>query len=231
MCCRDRLWGRGVAAFTAFLRTRLAWSFASNLISISHHWGGSRPHNLAELQCPCGPKGMLLVWLQMGQSWTLSGSRNADSRVEILIENRAVKLACLNIMKWLRVFEMFIGCYICQAGGKTQVQTIQRMTKNKEIQSDPSGTCSGGQASNHSLQLDILSLWNPLANMFLGMIPDLIFWQEGGLRAPIRCYLDSILPGRSGLFTPPEAWLSRPAHLQPEGAEVRHMLENRGQGA
>lgn len=53
--------------------------------------------------------------------------------------------------------------------------------------------------------------------MFLGMIPNLIFWQEGGLRAPIRCYLDSILPGRSGLFTPPEAWLSRPAHLQPEG--------------
>lgn len=85
------------------------------------------------------------------------------------------------------------------------------------IQSDPSGTCSGGQASNHRLQLDILSLWNPLANMFLGMIPNLIFWQEGGLRAPICCYLDSILPGRSGLFTPPEAWLSRPAHLQKRG--------------
>lgn len=131
MCCRDRLWGRGVAAFTAFRRTRLEWSFTSSLISISHHWGGNRPHNLAELQCPCGPKGMLLVWLQMGQSWTLCGSRDADSRVEILIENWAVKLACLNVMKWLRVFELFIGCYLCQAGGKMQVQTIQRLTKKQ----------------------------------------------------------------------------------------------------
>lgn len=110
-----------------------------------------------------------------------------------------------------------------------QVQNIQQLTKNKATQSDPTGTCWGGQASNPSLQLDILSLWNPLANMFLGMIPNLILWQEGGLRAPIRCYLDSILPGRSGLFTPPQAWLSRPAHLQPEGPEVRHMQENRGQ--
>lgn len=137
MCCRDRLWGRGVAAFTAFLRTRLEWSFTSNLISISHHWGGNRPHNLAELQCPCGPKGMLLVWLQMGQSWTLSGSRNADSRVEILIENWAIKLACLNVMKWLRVFEMFIGCYLCQAGEKRRCRLFngwQKTRKYKVIQ-------------------------------------------------------------------------------------------------
>lgn len=139
----------------------------------------------------------------------------------------AVNAVWIHIMKWLQVSEIFIGYHLSYTRENRQLWKYPTVD---EKQGDLSGTCSGGQASNCRLQLDILSLWNPLANMFLGMIPNLIFWQEGGRRAPICCYLDSILPGRSGLFTPPEAWLSRPAHLQPEGAEVRHIRENRGQG-
>lgn len=87
-----------------------------------------------------------------------------------------------------------------------------------------------GQDSNCNLQVVILSLWGirsviPLANICLGVIPNLICWQWDGLRASICRYLDSSLPGRSGLFTPPEVWLSRP-----EVAEVKDMQEKRGQG-
>lgn len=83
-----------------------------------------------------------------------------------------------------------------------------------------------GQVSNCNLQLVILSLWGirsvtQLANICLGKFPDLICWQWIGLKAPICCYLDSTLPGRSGLSTPPEAWLSSPASFQPGGVEVR----------
>lgn len=41
----------------------------------------------------------------------------------------------------------------------------------------------------------------------------------------IRCYLDSTRLGMSDLFTPPDAWPSRPAHLQPEVAELGDMQE------
>lgn len=73
--------------------------------------------------------------------------------------------------------------------------------------SNPNITSWGGKASNSNLQLVILSLWGiwsviPLTNICLGMIPNLICWQWVGLRAPICCYLDSTLPGRSGVFTP-----------------------------
>lgn len=43
----------------------------------------------------------------------------------------------------------------------------------------------------------------------------------------IRCYLDSTLLGMSGFFTPPEARPPRPAHLQPEVAELGDMQEKR----
>lgn len=43
----------------------------------------------------------------------------------------------------------------------------------------------------------------------------------------IRCYLDSTLLGMSGFFTPPEARPSRPAHLQPEVAELGGTQEKR----
>lgn len=107
--------------------------------------------------------------------------------------------------------------------------------QNQVMCNNPSITSCGGQASNCNLHLVILSLWGirsviPLANICLGMVPNLICWQWVGLRAPIHCYLDSRLPGRSGLFTPPEAWLSRPAYLQPEVAEARDMHERRGRG-
>lgn len=107
--------------------------------------------------------------------------------------------------------------------------------QNQIMCNNPSITSWVGQASNCNLQLVILSLWGirsviPLANICLGVIPSLICWQWVGLRAPIHCYLDSTLPGRSGLFAPPEAWLSRPAYLQPEVAEGRDIQEKRGQG-
>lgn len=67
-----------------------------------------------------------------------------------------------------------------------------------------------GKHPTYNLQLVILSLWGissviPLASIYLGLIPCLIFWQQDGVRASFCCYLDRILPGRSGLFTPPEA--------------------------
>lgn len=113
------------------------------------------------------------------------------------------------------------------------MQKAQQFSKSANI--SQSITSWSGQASNCNLQLVILSLWGirsviPLANICLGMIPDLICWQWVGLKAPIPSYLDSTLPGTSGLFTPSEALLSRAAYLQPDVAEVRDMQEKSRQG-
>lgn len=98
----------------------------------------------------------------------------------------------------------------------------------------PSITFWGGQVSKCNLKLVYLSLWGIrcvilLANICFGVIPNLICWQRVGPRAPVHCFLDSSLHGRSGLFTSPETRVSRAAYLQPEVTEVRDVQEKKGQ--
>lgn len=91
------------------------------------------------------------------------------------------------------------------------------------------------QASKCNLQLLILSLWGirlviPEASIYLGVIPNLICQQRVGLRTPILYDLVSSIPGRSGLFTTSELWLSSVAFPRPKVAEAVVVHANGEQG-
>lgn len=132
-------------------------------------------------------------------------------------------------MKWLRVSEMFIGYHLCYTRGNPVEKIFNSWRKTrwyKVIRLEHVQVGKHPTTDSNWIFYHCKTHW-PICSLewFQTWYSD----RKVRLRAPIRCYLDSILPGRSGLFTTPEAWLLRPSHLQPEGAEVRHIRENRGQ--